>query len=129
VAAVLGGCQTYGGNSTKPPPPPGPGAAPGSAPAGGTALAQVSEVPVGGGKILADQSVVLTQPKQGEIKAFSSVCTHEGCAVSRIENGNIVCVCHGSRFRIADGSVERGPASQPLPPVNVTVEGGSVKLA
>jgi nitrite reductase/ring-hydroxylating ferredoxin subunit len=128
VAAALGGCQSYGGNTTKPPPGNAAGPATGG-PAAGTVLAQVSDVPVGGGKILADKSVVLTQPTQGTIKGFSSICTHEGCPVSRIDGGDIVCVCHGSRFRIADGSVAAGPARQPLPPVNVTVEGGAVKLA
>ncbi|MCF6524336.1 Rieske (2Fe-2S) protein [Streptomyces sp. JJ36] len=94
---------------------------------GGAELAEVSEIPEGGGKILKEEKVVVTQPSAGEYKAFSAVCTHQGCLVTSVGNGTIDCACHGSRFDIADGSVTRGPAQQALPPVNVSVEGGSIR--
>ncbi|MFF0474559.1 Rieske (2Fe-2S) protein [Streptomyces sp. NPDC004284] len=102
------------------------GAAPGEAAPGGTALARTGDIPVGGGKILADKGLVITQPKAGEFKAFSSKCTHQGCAVSSIKDGAIVCPCHQSRFDISDGSVKSGPATAPLPPEPIQVVGEEI---
>jgi Rieske Fe-S protein len=92
------------------------------------ALGALSEIPVGGGKFFEAQKVVVTQPSAGEVKAFSTVCTHQGCAINKIENGLIRCPCHFSGFRIADGSVESGPAPRPLVSVSVKVENGQVML-
>ncbi|MGW8761441.1 Rieske (2Fe-2S) protein [Streptomyces sp. NPDC055815] len=95
------------------------------APEGG-ALARTGDIPVGGGKILADKGLVITQPKAGEFKAFSSKCTHQGCAVSSIKDGVIVCPCHQSHFDISDGSVKSGPAPSPLPPEPIQVVGEEI---
>lgn len=92
-------------------------------------LVATSEVPEGGGVILDDAEVVVTQPVAGEFVAFSSICTHQGCPVSDIANGTINCACHGSQFSIEDGSVVGGPAPSPLPPVEVAVDGKSVVRA
>ncbi|MGW5329486.1 Rieske (2Fe-2S) protein [Streptomyces sp. NPDC004014] len=97
--------------------------------AGGTALARASDIPEGGGKIFKDQGVVVTQPTAGTYKAFSAKCTHQGCAVSRISDGAIVCPCHNSHFSVADGSVKQGPATQPLAAAKITVSGDEIKLA
>ncbi|HZG03149.1 MAG TPA: Rieske (2Fe-2S) protein [Streptomyces sp.] len=96
---------------------------------GGRELARASEIPEGGGVVFKEQKVVVTQPSAGRYEAFSAVCTHQGCLVSSVADGAIVCGCHNSRFDIADGSVRGGPATQPLPRTDVTVEGGSVRLA
>ncbi|MFG1803537.1 Rieske (2Fe-2S) protein [Micromonospora carbonacea] len=108
-----------------------PGEAPDDAPAGGqaAALAAVADLPVGGGRILADRGVVLTRPTQETVKAYSATCTHAGCTVTRVDGGTIVCGCHNSTFDIADGSVRGGPAGSPLPPVAVSVRDGQVLLA
>jgi len=97
--------------------------------AAGDALAKTSDIPEGGGKVFAAQKVVVTQPAAGQYKAFSAVCTHQGCTVSQVNNGMINCPCHGSKFKIADGSVAQGPATQPLAPANITVSGSDIKLA
>ncbi|GAA5036792.1 Rieske (2Fe-2S) protein [Streptomyces siamensis] len=97
--------------------------------AGGTVLAKTSDIPEGGGKVFADQGVVVTQPTAGTFKAFSSKCTHQGCAVKGIANGVINCPCHGSQFSAADGSVKKGPATTALAAATITVEGDSIKLS
>ena len=141
-AAMLTGCTTYDANNggvTAPAPSSSSGtAAPASAggtaaPAsgGGTAaavaaLATTAEVPEGGGKIIDGKNIVITQPAAGTFKAFSAVCTHQGCIVSTVADGTIDCPCHGSKFSVKDGSVVNGPATRPLPPVAIKVEGTSI---
>jgi Rieske Fe-S protein len=105
-----------------------PSTAPSSVAAGGTQVA-TSDVPVGGGKVLDNPQVVITQPTAGTYKAFSSICTHAGCAVGGVEQGQIICPCHGSVFSATDGSVLQGPAPTPLAPVNITVSGSSITIA
>lgn len=92
-------------------------------------LGTTSDFPVGGGKVLADQQVVVTQPTAGDFRCFSAICTHTGCTVNEVARATINCPCHGSRFDIADGSVVKGPARLPLPTRTVTVEGTTVTLA
>ncbi|MHA5053868.1 Rieske (2Fe-2S) protein [Streptomyces sp. SD15] len=96
---------------------------------GGTVLAKTTDIPEGGGKVFADQGVVVTQPTAGTYKAFSSKCTHQGCAVKDITDGVIICPCHDSRFSATDGSVTKGPATQALAAANITVDGDSITLA
>ncbi|MFF3752012.1 Rieske (2Fe-2S) protein [Streptomyces sp. NPDC002018] len=96
---------------------------------GGDVLAKTTDIPEGGGKVFADKGVVVTQPAAGEFKAFSSKCTHSGCAVKDISDGIIHCPCHGSQFSVTDGSVKSGPATQPLPAASITVAGDSITLA
>ncbi|MFF9769235.1 Rieske (2Fe-2S) protein [Streptomyces sp. NPDC014636] len=95
----------------------------------GKPLARTGDIPEGGGKVFAEQKIVVTQPKKGDFKAFSAVCTHQGCTVSRVSDGTIDCPCHGSRFHIADGSVAHGPATRPLGKKSITVSGNSIHLA
>jgi Rieske Fe-S protein len=95
--------------------------------AGGTIKS--ADIPVGGGKVFDAEKVVVTQPKAGEFKAFSAICTHKGCTVKQVEAGTIDCLCHGSKFDIATGAVTAGPAPSPLPSKKLTVSGGSITLS
>ncbi|MFD0903942.1 Rieske (2Fe-2S) protein [Actinomadura sediminis] len=95
----------------------------------GQEIAKVSEIPVGGGKTFGDAKLVVTQPRQGQFKAFSAVCTHQGCTVGRVADGLINCACHGSEFKITDGSVAEGPADRPLKEYPVRVQGDAIVVA
>ncbi|MFT4287629.1 Rieske (2Fe-2S) protein [Nocardioides sp.] len=99
----------------------------GAAPAGDP-IASTDDIEVGGGTIFADEDVVVTQPEAGTFKAFSATCTHKQCTVSKVEDQQIVCTCHYSKFSIEDGSVESGPASTSLPEESITVANGQIYL-
>jgi Rieske Fe-S protein len=94
----------------------------------GQQLGSTADIPVGGGKVFVANKVVVTQPTAGTFKAFSAVCTHQGCTVNKVADGTIDCPCHGSKFAVADGSVAHGPAQRPLAPREITVSGDQVLL-
>lgn len=121
-APAAGGTAASAGGSAS---ATGESAATGSAlPAG--ALAATAQVPDGGGKIIDGKNIVITQPHSGSFRAFTAICTHEGCIVSSVSNGTINCPCHGSKFSIKDGSVVHGPAPSPLAAIAIKVEGTSI---
>jgi Rieske Fe-S protein len=95
--------------------------------AGTERLAALADVPDGGGIVLSDKRVVVTRTGE-EVHAFSATCTHQGCTVDGVTDGGITCPCHGSVFDAATGEVLQGPASAPLPPVEVAVVDGDVVL-
>lgn len=137
LAAAAAGCSKYGDEAPPPEPPPktpaasrsgGSAGASGEPPSTGPVLAKTSDIPIGGGKVFKDEKVVVTQPAEGDFKAFSTICTHAGCAVRGVDDGTIICPCHGSRFRVADGTVAGGPAPRPLPPRGIEVSGNSIRL-
>jgi Rieske Fe-S protein len=88
-----------------------------------------NKVPVGGGVVLEGKRLVVTQPAKGQFKCFTAVCTHAGCVVADVGGGTINCTCHGSKFKIADGSVARGPAGRPLREVKIKVNDDGIVLA
>jgi len=134
--AALSGCATYNANTGLAGAAPaqssttssgsGNGSGSGSTPG---VLASTSDVPVGGGTILTDKKIVITQPHAGTFDAFTAVCTHEGCIVTTVSGGTINCPCHGSKFSIDNGSVVNGPATRPLAPVSIKVQGTSIVQA
>ncbi|GAA3741129.1 hypothetical protein GCM10022239_16060 [Leifsonia bigeumensis] len=96
----------------------------------GTELVQVTEIPVGGtaSVTVSGQDILLAQPAEGDVVAFSAICTHQGCLVAAIMD-EFDCSCHGSRFEAATGAVLAGPAVRPLNPIAVTIAGGAVVIA
>jgi Rieske Fe-S protein len=72
---------------------------------------------------------VITQPTAGDFKAFSAVCTHEGCVVAKIVGKDIDCTCHGSQFSITDGSVLKGPATKPLESLSISTKGEEISVS
>ncbi|MET9349897.1 Rieske (2Fe-2S) protein [Streptomyces termitum] len=90
------------------------------------ALGSPDEVPVGGAKLYREQRVLVSCPAKGEYKAFSAQCTHAGCVLDKIEDDAGNCPCHGSRFDVTTGKALQGPATVPLPAVEIRVEGGQL---
>ena len=66
------------------------------------------------------QTLVLV--RMGEkIQALHDTCAHAGCSLSegKVVGDTIECGCHGSRFKLADGSVVVGPAVYDQPSFEV----------
>jgi Rieske Fe-S protein len=107
---------------------PGASSSSGGSAGGGDVLTETSDIKVGGGEVFPDQQVVVTQPKAGEFKCFTAVCSHQGCIVANVSGGTINCDCHGSQYSIDDGSVVTGPATFPLAEEKITVSGNEITL-
>ncbi len=92
-------------------------------------LASIDEIPVGTGKkIMVDESltILVTHTKQDQFRAFSATCTHSGCIVSGVQDGQIACGCHGARFNTDSGEPEQGPAKSPLGKITLEVRGNEL---
>jgi Rieske Fe-S protein len=129
AAAAMAGLSSCTNYSTQPADEPSAagGATGGSSGAGGPLSVKETEIPVGSGKIFPDAQTVITQPEKGEFKAFSSICTHQGCAVDAVTD-TINCPCHGSKYSITDGSVVNPPAPKPLPAKTIQVSGDTLTV-
>jgi Rieske Fe-S protein len=110
LAAGVTGCGQAGKVPTTPPPTPG------------QVLTPAADIGVGEAKII--DGTLVTQPSPGVFRGFLARCTHAGCALA-VKDGGIECPCHGSKFEL-DGSVARGPATQPLKARPVTVRGAEI---
>jgi Rieske Fe-S protein len=128
-AAALTACGA-GRDATPPPPTTSTPASVAPPPPTTTApaLAATSDIPVGGGKVFPDFRLVVTRPSADDLKAFTAICTHDGCLLNSVADKTINCPCHGSRFAITDGAVVRGPAMRALTARTITVEGDSIFL-
>jgi Rieske Fe-S protein len=84
------------------------------------------DIPVGGGVVLQEEAIVVTQPVAGTFAAFTAVCPHQGCLVSEVVDNEIVCPCHDSLFSAENGDVIRGPAVQGLAAAAIAIDGDSV---
>ncbi len=121
------GASTTGASASRAPAAATPTTAPATAPTAG-ALASISQIPVGGGVIVPEPPIVITQPVAGTFKAFTAICPHQGCLVSEVAENEIVCPCHGSLFSAEDGAVVQGPAEEGLTPASILVQGDSIVL-
>jgi 3-phenylpropionate/trans-cinnamate dioxygenase ferredoxin subunit len=68
---------------------------------------------------------------RGEVYAVSDCCTHSEFPISDGSlrpDGSLECAWHGALFDCRTGAVRKGPAEDPLPVYEVTVEGGTVMV-
>ena len=93
------------------------------------ALLQASAVPVGGGVVVPQHRIVVTQPQAGTFRCFGSRCTHAGCMVDAVTEGTIHCPCHGSLFDMTTGEPVAGPAPRALDSVPIKVKSGGIYRA
>jgi Rieske Fe-S protein len=65
--------------------------------------------------------------ENGQTKVFSSHCTHLGCVISSVKDGQLICPCHGSRFSL-NGEPLKGPAIKPLKPLDFEIVGEKIRI-
>lgn len=80
--------------------------------------------------VRADGDAVLLVRQGGRVHALADRCTHRGGPLHEGElgEGTITCPLHATRFRLEDGSVERGPAAYPQPVFDVRTSGGRIEV-
>jgi nitrite reductase/ring-hydroxylating ferredoxin subunit/uncharacterized membrane protein len=66
----------------------------------------------------------------GTVRVLADRCSHMSGPLSdsTLEDGCLTCPWHGSMFRVADGSVARGPATAPQPAFQVREVGGAIQV-
>ena len=77
------------------------------------------------------RTLLLRRTAEDAVRAFSAVCTHQGCTVApATEAGRDVfaCPCHGSHFEVETGEAFGGPASKPLTEFTAAVDGDWVTV-
>jgi nitrite reductase/ring-hydroxylating ferredoxin subunit len=94
----------------------------------GKVIARVADIPVGGGKLMNDWKILITQPSAGVFKAFTARCPHKGCTVGRFEDNVVQCPCHGSEFALDSGKCLNGPAEAPLKEFPLRLDGDEIVI-
>ncbi len=96
-----------------------------------TAVGSTDDVPEGelrqfqvGGEDVAVANV------EGELHAFSDVCTHQQCSLSDgdLDGTTVTCPCHGSEFDVTSGDVLNGPATEPVQTFEVSTDDGQLRI-
>lgn len=85
---------------------------------------KVGELKPNSGKIFrfGNQPGILIDTPQGELRAFSAVCTHLGCTVQyRKDLQKIWCACHNGLYNLKGINIA-GPPPRPLTPYNVNIK-------
>ena len=125
AVAALSACSTEVSELTSTPEPEAP------ATTSPVAVAKTSDSPIGSGKKFDVEGVpiLITQPRAGEFRGFSAVCTHAGFVMTNMANSEIKCDNHGAVYSADDGSVLSGPAPRALGKVTVTVEGDDILVS
>ncbi len=76
-----------------------------------------------------ERKVLLTRVA-GKVCALENTCTHAGGPLNEgtVEDGEVVCPWHGSRFRLSDGAVLGGPATFPQPKLQTRKIRGRIQV-
>jgi nitrite reductase/ring-hydroxylating ferredoxin subunit/uncharacterized membrane protein len=81
--------------------------------------------------VVVDETPVLLVRHRKHVHALHDRCSHRGCSLGElgeVDGETVECGCHGSRFSLRDGSVERGPATAPQPAYEVREQDGAVEI-
>jgi Rieske Fe-S protein len=75
------------------------------------------------------QAGILIKDSNGELKAFSAVCTHLACIVQyRSDISHVWCACHNGHFDLNGRNVE-GPPPKPLEQFVVNVRADQIVVS
>ncbi|MEI8223061.1 MAG: Rieske (2Fe-2S) protein [Actinomycetes bacterium] len=100
----------------------------------GTIVGKSTELAMGESKVLSEPDpygrgfkFVVTRTQKGLV-AFSTVCTHEGCAVEVLTKNQLQCPCHGAQFDAVTGAATRRPAYESLREYKVEEISGQIVI-
>jgi Rieske Fe-S protein len=105
---------------------PGQGGPVAATPTAPVDLGAEGEVSKGGAKLYRDHNVVVSRDGSGALKAYSTICTHAGCPINKLQGTTLICPCHGSQFDAATGKVVQSPATEPLAELPVKTTNGRI---
>jgi Rieske Fe-S protein len=105
---------------------PGGGASADATPTAPVDLGAGSELAKGGAKLYREHNVVVSRSADGALKAYSTICTHAGCPINKLQGTTLVCPCHGSEFDAVTGKVVQSPATEPLTELPVKAANGRI---
>jgi nitrite reductase/ring-hydroxylating ferredoxin subunit len=73
---------------------------------------------------------VLVARREGRIYALVDRCSHRGCSLheGELHDDSVTCPCHGSTFRLDDGTIVKGPATAPQPVFDVRTSEGKIQI-
>ena len=94
-----------------------------------TKVASLSELSSGEMKMVTlDEEDILLANVDGKIHAVSDLCSHADASLSDgyIEEGEVECPLHGSRFNLTTGEALNLPADEPLKVYEIKVEGDDI---
>jgi len=96
-----------------------------------TKVALASSIPLGGSKLFsyptAEDPCILVRQNNGDLVAYSQVCTHLSCAVVHDEKENaLFCPCHHGYFSVDEGKPYAGPPTRPLPRIKLEQHGNDI---
>jgi cytochrome b6-f complex iron-sulfur subunit len=92
---------------------------------------KASDMEKDSGKIVkfGSKPVILIKTAEGNLKAFSAVCTHLDCTVQyKKELGLIWCACHNGKYDLTGRNVS-GPPPRPLDEYRVTLQGDEISVS
>ena len=70
---------------------------------------------------------LLVHLPNGEWRAYEGTCTHLSCVVYWDEaSERLICPCHNAAFAVESGAVLMGPPRQPLPRIELSIEGDTI---
>jgi nitrite reductase/ring-hydroxylating ferredoxin subunit len=94
-----------------------------------TAVARLADLPDGGLLRVTSGGRAIVLARVGDaVHALRDECSHDAAPLSdgEIENGELVCPWHFSRFCLRTGAALSEPAEAPVPTYRVTVVDGEV---
>jgi len=94
-------------------------------------VASTTEIPKGEmRKVTMGGQQILIANVNGKFHAMGSICTHMGgpLAEGLLEDHEVECPWHGSRFDVTNGQVKHGPAVRPEPVFDVKIEDNDIPL-
>lgn len=95
------------------------------------AVGRITDVPLGEARTFVypgqKNPALLVHLPNGEWRAYEGTCTHLSCVVYwDAESERLICPCHNAAFAVETGAVLMGPPRQPLPRIELSVEGDAI---